>query len=260
MTDNKILDKIRKLKAHADSAAAIGSEAEAQAFAQMVNALLNKHRLEMTDIQFEEERKNEPVEQSEIDFYVYGSTHRGKPVDWKHKKMRVEWIEKLAMIVAKAHSCEILVAERSNRLWLVGSKTNREIAEYVLVTLMRAAEGISYKEYLKYFYKMRDLGRVEHARGYRHAWLIGFINRIAARFDEEKTKMQNDATGTALVRFDASAADVRNFMASNFNMRAKSVTKSIHNHAGYVDGTRRADDINLSANAMRGSEKQSQIS
>ncbi len=112
----KIIDKIRKLHAHAQSAEKIGSEAEAQAFAQMVNQLLNKHRLELTDIQFEERRKNEPVEQAEINFREHGDTFRGKKVEWKQKKVRVEWIERLAGIVARAHSCEILVVERSNRL------------------------------------------------------------------------------------------------------------------------------------------------
>ena len=41
MADVKILDKIKKLHLHAESAKAIGSEAEAQAFAGMVNKLLN---------------------------------------------------------------------------------------------------------------------------------------------------------------------------------------------------------------------------
>ncbi len=81
-----------------------------------------------------------------------------------------------------------------------------------MITLMRAAEKISWDEYAKYFYKCRDNGKVTEARGFRHAWLIGFINRINERFDEEKSKMREDKTGTALVRYDSERMDVKEFI------------------------------------------------
>jgi hypothetical protein len=52
MTQEKILDKLGKIKAHMESAQEIGNEAEAQAFAAMLQSLLLKHKLEMTDIQY----------------------------------------------------------------------------------------------------------------------------------------------------------------------------------------------------------------
>ncbi len=250
MVTEKIIDKIKKLHLHAESARNIGSEQEAQAFAQMVNRLLNQHRLELTDIQFEEQRKNEPVSQVEIDFRKHGDTFRGKKVEWKHKKTRVEWIERLASIVAGAHSCRILVWEKSNRLALVGTETNRQIAEYVLITLMRAAEKLSWDEYAKYFYKCRDDGDVTAARGFRHAWLIGFISRIDERFEEEKRKMQGDTTGTALVRYDRERMDVAEFM-KNMGKATRTPTRGIHNVAGILAGRKKADDMNLDANAVR---------
>lgn len=254
----KVIDKIRKLHAHAQSAEKIGSEQEAQAFAQMVNRLLNQHRLELTDIQFEEQRKNEPVTQAEIDFRKYGDTHRGKKVEWKHKSVRVEWIEKLAGVVAGAHSCQILVVEKSNRLFLCGTETNRQIAEYVLITLMRVAEKLSWDEYAKFFYRSRDEGDVTRARGFRHAWLIGFISRIAERFDEEKRKMQGDTTGTALVRYDREKADVQDFLKNA--TRAKNLpVKTAHNIHGIIAGRKKADDMNLDANAVREGRDQKQL-
>jgi 1,6-anhydro-N-acetylmuramate kinase len=50
MTQEKILEKLGKIKAHMESAQEIGNEAEAQAFASMLQNLLTKHKLEMTDI------------------------------------------------------------------------------------------------------------------------------------------------------------------------------------------------------------------
>lgn len=252
--DSKILDKIRKLHRHAESAKNIGSEQEAQTFAQMVNRLLNKHRLEMTDIQFEEQRKNEPVTQAEINFREYGDTFRGKKTEWKEKHVRVEWIERLAGIVARAHSCQILVVEKSNRLFLVGTETNRQVAEYVLITLMRAAEKLSWDEYAKFFYKSRDEGDVTRARGFRHAWLIGFIHRINERFDEEKRKMQGDTTGTAVVRYDRERADVDAFI-KDMTRAKQTPQRAIHNSAGIIAGRKKADEMNLDANAVKGGGK-----
>ncbi len=221
------MDKIKKLHLHAESAKAIGSDKEAQAFATMVNQLLNKHRLELTDIEFETERKNEPVDSAEIPFWEHGDQFRGNKKAWREKSKRSEWTEKLAMVVAQAHSCRILVVDRSNRLFIVGTKTNRQITEYVLITLMRAAEKISWFEYMKFFYESKDRGDVTVARGFRHSWLIGFISRISERFAEEKAKM--GSSGTALVRYDRAAADVADWISGNARDARRVPARSTHN-------------------------------
>ena len=64
MTQEKILEKLGKIKAMADSAKEIGNEAEAQAFAAMLQNLLLKHKLDMTDVQYGVHLQEEPVEQS----------------------------------------------------------------------------------------------------------------------------------------------------------------------------------------------------
>ena len=50
--NEKILDKLGKIKAHMESAAEIGNVAEAQVFGVMLQNLLAKHKLEMTDITY----------------------------------------------------------------------------------------------------------------------------------------------------------------------------------------------------------------
>lgn len=248
---DKIIDKIRKLHAMAEGAKAIGSEQEAQAFAGMVNQMLNKHRLELTDIQFEEQRKTEPVESSEINW----ATH-----DIPTRKVRIEWIERLAKIVALAHTCDIMVLPGSSRIWLVGSASNRAVAEYLLVTLMRAAEKIAEKEYVRFYYKCRDEGDVTRARGYRSAFLLGFIDRINQRFDEAKRKMQGDDTGTALVRFNQEKADVSAFFIARDNKKsAHGLSHSLRNIAGYRDGQKKADDMSIDANAVNSSKPSSRL-
>lgn len=242
MTDtNKILDKIRKLNAKAESCKEIGSEHEAQAFAQMVNKLLNEHQLEMTDLQFEETRKSEPVDRMMVDWKKY---------EVKTRLQRIKWIERLAMLVAQAHTCRILVIPGSSHIILVGTKTNREVAEYVLVTLVRTAEKIADAEYVKFFYEMRDRGTVERARGFRAAFLDGFVERIGSRFDEEKRR--RDSNSTALVRYNTAAADLELFMKNlKGTKKATSLTKSRVNYEGYKRGVQKANDMDLRGNAVK---------
>ena len=51
MTRDKMIDRIQKLLAHADSAKKLGNEEEAQAFAAKVNELLLKHKLSMSSVE-----------------------------------------------------------------------------------------------------------------------------------------------------------------------------------------------------------------
>ena len=250
MTDiAKILDKIKKLYMKAESCREIGSDLEAQTFAEAVNRLLNEHRLEMTDIQFEEERKSEPVDQHYVDWQ-----------DIPVRKTRVLWIERLASLIARAHTCRIMVVPRSSRIVLVGSESNRQIAEYLLVTLVRSAEKIATLEYNAFFYKCRDEGDVTRCRGYRAAFLLGFVDRIGARFEEEKKRMESDETGTALVRFNRAAADVNDYMKANAGGPVNKLGRSRVHSTGYAHGAAKANSMNISGNAMNTGKSQGRLS
>lgn len=246
----KILDKIKKLHQHAESAKLIGSEAEAEAFASMVSKLLNDHKLEMTDIQFEEQIKNEPVDRSYVDWKSHGL---------KHRKTRIAWIERLANMVAKAHGCRIVVITGSSVVIIVGTESNRQVAEYVLVTLVRSAEKIADKEYVRYFYKCRDKGATHLARGYREAFLLGFIDKIGARFEDERARAE--ASCTALVRFDKERAAVEDFMKNGMSTKKTSglSTSSYINSAGYRDGTSKAGSMDLRGRAVNSGSKAKEI-
>lgn len=245
MTD-KVLDKIRKLHAMAKGAEAIGSEAEAQAFAQLVNRMLNQHRLELTDLAFEEERRSEPVDQHWINWEAHHVRTR---------QARVLWIERLSSLVARAHTCSIMIMPKTSRILLVGTETNRQIVEYLLVTLIRTAEAIADKEYVAFYYKCRDEGDVTRCRGFRAAFLLGFTDRIGQRFHEEKRRMENDPNGTALVRFDRARADVEAFMKANAGKPASALGQRRVNGAGYEAGRAKADSMDIKGNAVKSNEQ-----
>lgn len=237
----KILDKIKKLHMKAESCKEIGSEAEAQAFAEMVVKLLNNHKLSMTDIQFDEQQKSEPVDQHRVIWEHHGM---------KSKRTRVAWIERMARHVARAYSCEIVVHPGSSIISLVGTESNRDIAEYVIVTLVRAAEKIATREYNAFFFKCRDEGHVWAARGFRDAFLTGFINKIRERLDAEKARAESGCT--ALVRFDKERAAVKEFLDApgKFTTAAGLSRSSVVNRAGYDAGSSMADRMDISGRAV----------
>lgn len=93
-SENPIIDKLAKMLRHQESAKAIGSIAEAEAFATRIQELLDKHKLEMSDIQFSEQEAAEP-----IDYDVIAPRHLGI----KEERKRVEWQEDLAMSIAHSN-------------------------------------------------------------------------------------------------------------------------------------------------------------
>jgi hypothetical protein len=242
MTKERILDKLQKIKAHQESAEEIGNEAEAQAFAEMLQKLLFTHRLEMSDLDFEKMEKEEPIEKHAIRY----------PEDLKHKKSRVIWRERLTSMAARAHFCRILVHRGSSQCTLVGRKSDIEIAEYMVVTLMSAARRLSKSADAKY---RRETG-LGAASGFRDSWLAAFIGRLEQRFDELRREHETTSS-VALVRVNKSEAAVLGFM-KQFG-KANSIGQlNASNSEGWHRGTAAANAINLKANAMKdgGTKKQ----
>ena len=57
--NKKVLEKLKKLVAHAESARAIGNAAEASAFDEQVKVLLEKHRITMDDVELHAEQTDD---------------------------------------------------------------------------------------------------------------------------------------------------------------------------------------------------------
>lgn len=176
----KLVDRIKKMHAKAESAKALGNEAEAFAFASAVSKLLLKHNLEMTDVQAAAAEKEDPVKAHYFDPRTFGLPR---------KKRREHWSELLARIVADAHMCGILPVNKSNMIMLIGTRSNRQACEFMLVFLTRYAVEHSEKDYVRYFYECRDQGDVTKARGYKAGWLLGFVTRLAMRYKADKQEV-----------------------------------------------------------------------
>lgn len=249
MTTESLLDKLRKIKAHAESAAKIGSEAEADAFTSMLQRLLLKHKLEMTDIEVAEQNAAEPVDEFSVDWD-----------DVKVRNTRIGWIEVLAGHIARAHFCRILVVKGSSHITLVGRKSDAKVAEYMLVTLVRAIESMAAKEHAQYAWLCyKKTGSTYGARGFKASFINAFISRIIERLEEER-RTAEAATSTALMRFNSAAAAVDSYINDKFKSRVKGAKMNgSANFAGAKRGRAAADAINLRTTGIESSSRTGEL-
>lgn len=271
MPDEKILDKLGKIKAHMESAKAMGSEAEAEAFAGMLNNLLTKYKLEMTDIQYSDHVQEEPVES----YWTGGGVcyeglnkrvYKNYP-DVEVPRRRNENCERLAQVLAGYHQCGVMVAERTAAICFVGRKSNVMIVEYLYITMLRVSTTLVDKEYKLLRGRLRreadrlapgdEFFMSTHLRkshGYHQSFMEGFIGRIHRRLEEERQKMF-DGASAALVRLSSDALAVAAFMKGATQARELPQGNSRFNALGYTRGKEVADGLNIKANAVETREE-----
>ncbi len=263
MVQEKILEKLGKIKAHMESAKEIGNEAEAQAFAGMLQQLLLKHKLEMTDIQYTQEMQDEPIIQtSPKTTWVNGKQFYAEYPDIEIVHNRVEWIESLAATVARYYSCTILVSKGYSIIYFVGHKSNVAIVEYLFITMLRSAMKLSDAAAKKFRREYRaTYGPGMTPPGYRNSFLDGFILRIAQRLEEERQKFGGANQSMALVRVNKEAIAVSKYMEDNFSKKGAKALRGQRgfNREGYAEGKRVADSMNLTGNAVKEGQSNKQL-
>jgi len=244
---DKVIDKIRKMQAHADSAHKIGSENEAEAFAEMIQRLLARHKLDMTDIEFSQMEVEEPVQQHSVDYDKHGM---------KVSKSRVAWMEGLARIIANAHFCKILVHSGSSRISIIGRKSDADVAEYMIITLQRLIDKMSIKARLTHNNECKREGRLGDIYGFRQSYIKSFVSRIAERYQEAKRSQEGESS-TALVRINRAEQAVKDFIDEQYSSRRYQRASIVRgsSKAGNAEGHRRgraaADAIDLNGKAVK---------
>jgi len=136
----KIIDLIRKLNAHAESAASIGNMAEAEAFAAKVQDLLQQHKLDMAE-----------VEQATLDLEdpMQRRTVQSDDYDRPRKRRRENWTEQLGHVVAAYHFCSMAVVQASNDLLFYGRQSDIQVAMFIFVYLARIAGRLGREEMVR---------------------------------------------------------------------------------------------------------------
>lgn len=196
--NEKVLDKLRKLMAHRDSAASIGSQQEAEAFASRVQELLNKYKLEEHEIRAKGEKPKEdvPIDSTYIRFSEF---------DLLTVNKRILWTENLGGVVARNYFCRVVVIPGSNSLYFAGQAHDREVAVFVFVTLVRAATKMCEMLHKKKELVRHLLDEPIDMRNFRESFYLGFNEGIRERLDSARKEAEKNPT-FGLILYDSAKA------------------------------------------------------
>ena len=223
MTQEKVIDKIRKLLALATSS----NENEAQSAMLMAQKLMAQHHIEMSQ-----------VEDAPIDHEVIEE-------EADKKRHRTKWKRSLADLCASNFNCDIFYRGHGSYATIfVGKKESIEICK----TVYSAAVMFIDKEFAKYwnsegkwqdFHLLGSNARIERPLSdsiiMKDSYARGFIRRLRERFEEQKVKAEKEGWGLVLVK----DADVTAYMESmTFKGSISNVASSVDSKAlgqGYRD-------------------------
>ena len=247
-TTEEIIDKLKKIKAHEESAREIGSIDEAEVFAKVFQKLLVDYELSMSDVEFAQMRDTSPIEKTLIDWNEY---HVNVGQNIRHM-----WIECLTTVVVRAYGCAYMIRTGSSHIWIIGRETNRQLAEYVLVMLVRSANSISRKESAAFSRRCREEGRPEVSYGYRKSFLMGFVTRIKERLEEARHPTATSGS-IAIVRIDTESDDAQNWMRQTLHTRRASglTIAATENYIGFRKGQTIANQMDISGRGIGNSPR-----
>jgi hypothetical protein len=237
---NQVLGQLQKLKRHAASALKIGSIEEANAFADRVTVLLEKYRLEESDINLADCTGATPIGQQVAEWDDYG---------WEPACRRCAWLEDLVRVVAVNNGTAILILPGSNAITLVGKPAQRAATEFIVGNLMRfmittvEKDFRKAKMYVKYGAVTKD-----YLQGYRKAWRQGFIQAVAYRYQQRELASEvENSTALALLKSDYHKAYET---IAGPSARALNNARSV-NEVALNDGFWKASEANIDANWQR---------
>lgn len=241
----KLIDLIMKLHAKAESCKEIGSLEEAAIFAAKVEDLLLKHKLSLSELSFEAKERKDPLGRTWLDW--------GRVEGMGRKRKRTAWVEDLCSTVAQAHFCRIIVSTGSSNVAFVGRETDRQVAEFMSITLVRLADELAVKGYWKARHQAFKTTGTYNTQAYKMSFLNAFVARISERYNELR-KQNHLSGGTALV-LQKSRQEVQKFMD---DLRAKKETSKAatvqgrkgNNSQAHQDGRKAAGTVNLKAAAL----------
>lgn len=245
----KIVEKIAKLKQQSVAGVNGVMEDEALAFAAMMSRLMSEHAILEHEIR--SATSSEEVDEKLVRMYTNGLVPRGGK-RWEPSKTRVEWMERLARVVATAHFCRNVVTPGSARQMFVGREGDAEMAKTVFMYLAELAANFADKAYHR-AYAAHKRGEAGWLPGYHRSFLIGFCERLGQRYDQEVERMKAEWAkhGTALVRLNDGLVKVNEFIKDKTNgfRKAGSVGGGDFNPDAAEEGREAADRLKLKGEA-----------
>jgi hypothetical protein len=213
-----IIDKLQKMLNHERSARSIGNTHEAEAFAAKIADMLFTHKLSMSEVEMEQEERNEPVSSERVEGF------------------KAPWAEVLASGVSQASFCKVLSGHKS--YIFIGRPSDRSTAISMyryLATLGKSicdAELAKYKDSEEFAYELAFSPRI--GRTWSVSFLRGYANAIYYRLIAERKNLTSQAqsSGTSLVYIDKSKAAIDAFVTEKYGKLGSSRSSSSRVHSG----------------------------
>jgi hypothetical protein len=207
-----IIKRIKGLQANATGFTELGNLQLAEQYAAKMQDLLYEHRLSLSDIELEDLNNSEPIEQ---EYFV--------DPDTGDKRQRVVWQARLAQALAVAYNCDTVTVVGTNKLILVGRKSDREIMTHLLVVLSRALRNEA--DNRLFLFQWGKTGS--------NSFLNGAVDGIIHQLQERKKKAESEAGSKALVLFDKAAQE---YVKKNIQTKNVTTTTTQHHRAARKQG------------------------
>lgn len=248
--DMKLLERIKKLHNHAESAKQLGNEAEAAAFAAKVQELMAEHKLSFSHLTAVQQDAQDPLDRE----YV-------RPEGGPMKMKAVAWQLDLAKVLATNFGCYMVRSTGSADIILVGRDSDRAVAAYMITMLTMFAIKTHNTELRRARREAYVEGDGLGARGFGAAFYSAFVATLRMRFAaQRKTVEEAKGKGMALVLIDKAVeeADAHAHKTMKLRMTAAPQGRADGNDMGRAAGARagKAADISgLNSNRVGGGRR-----
>lgn len=227
MSKDKILDTIKKLIKHEESARKIGSTNEAEMFAAKVHELLVKHNLELKDINLNEQEKN-PV--SEI-LRSFGN-------------MDEKTFQKAGMLInllAQTHFCMAVRIMNSHNIRIIGRPENVAVCSEIFSFLFGAMRSLTHKQYAVY----RASNGPQSKEKFELGFTFGFCTAIAERL---RKQMQTSEVTAIVLRDESLIKDYLNKKGTI--IKHQNVKAQRFSNDGYFAGQKYGSEIEINGRVL----------
>lgn len=232
-----IVDKIKKLIKHEQSARKIGSIDEANKFAGKIQQLCIDHKISLASVESDDDvNASQRIGHEEA---TSGSRLRYA----RNARVPAE-DNRLMQVVAKAHFCQALLVQHSNAIIVIGAQDDRAIAVAMFRFLSRTMKSLARLEKEKCRKARRSIRR------FQPHFYWGLTVTVRKRYEEIRRKAESESTALVLVRADQL---VKQYMESNFETESATHRKQPRiNKTAYFAGVMHGGRVDLSTKVIEG--------
>jgi hypothetical protein len=230
----RIIEKIKKLIRHEQSARRCSTPEEAEAFAGKIHAMLLQHKISMSEVAVDDESAQQRVGQEEVRAGSYSARYgRGQVRREDNCLMRV---------VAEAHFCQAIGLPGSESILLVGEDQDRAVTVAMFRFLCSTMKRLARLEEENTRRARRSVRR------FKPHFYLGFTGTVRRRYIAMRAEA--DTTSTALVRADAL---VKRYVTANIKTEQVKPRKMGRvNKPGYYAGVVAGSRVDLGTNVLEG--------